>query len=147
MSRSITSLFLLASFAFDPLAWAQSSAPHDSPNRHSPNPSVDNRASAGRAKPADPSSGTNFDADPLIRVLVTKGVLTTDEDRCISDGKPSEQRDRLAQLLRDKGLISAADLEALRADSHVADPVALTVTTQPASPPGAVIAKSPDPSS
>jgi hypothetical protein len=150
MSRSITIVLLLAFFAFDPLAWGQSSAPHDRPG--------DDRASAARAnspaanenagaKSAAPNRATTFDADPLLRVLITKGVLTTDEARgIVADGKPSEQRDRLAQLLRDKGLISAADLEALRADSHVANSAGSNVTTKAASAPGDATAKAPAPS-
>src|SRR6267142_1939212 len=54
-------------------------------------------------------------SDPLVRVLITKGVLNEDEGRSISaSGTPSEQRDRLATLLRDKGLLSAAEYEAVR---------------------------------
>jgi hypothetical protein len=53
--------------------------------------------------------------DPLVRVLVTKGVLTAEEARLISvNASPAEQRDRLATLLRDKGLISASEFEAVR---------------------------------
>ena len=54
-------------------------------------------------------------SDPLVRVLVTKGVLTTEEARGITAAAtPAEQRDRLAALLRDKGVISAAEFEAIR---------------------------------
>jgi hypothetical protein len=54
-------------------------------------------------------------ADPLIRVLVAKGVLTSDEGRAIgAGGNPAEQRDRLAALLRDKGLITEAEFEGVR---------------------------------
>jgi len=53
--------------------------------------------------------------DPLVRVLVTKGVLTTEEARTITaNAPPAEQRDRLATLLRDKGVISASEFEAVR---------------------------------
>ncbi|HEX5886487.1 MAG TPA: hypothetical protein VFY67_18240, partial [Pyrinomonadaceae bacterium] len=53
--------------------------------------------------------------DPLVRILVTKGVITTEEARAIvTDASPAEQRDRLAVLLRDKGVISAAEFEATR---------------------------------
>lgn len=153
MSQSITIFLLLALFAFNSPAWGQSSSLNGSPNR-----TDDDRGSTGRAKARAANEGTSaksgtakrsttFDADPLIRVLVTKGVLTTDEARRISDGKPSEQRDRLAQLLRDKGLISAAELETLRADSRVADSVGSTVPKEAASSPGGAISKSPDPSS
>jgi hypothetical protein len=54
-------------------------------------------------------------ADPLVRVLIAKGLLTTEEGRSISAAAtPAEQRDRLASLLRDKGLISSAEYEAVR---------------------------------
>ncbi|HZN05153.1 MAG TPA: hypothetical protein VFB65_00140 [Pyrinomonadaceae bacterium] len=54
-------------------------------------------------------------ADPLVRVLISKGVLNDEEGRSISiSGTPSEQRNRLAVLLRDKGLLSAAEYEAVR---------------------------------
>src|SRR5215204_4803985 len=54
-------------------------------------------------------------SDPLVRILVTKGVLTADEARVIvTNASPAEQRDRLAVLLRDKGVISTAEFEATR---------------------------------
>ena len=54
--------------------------------------------------------------DPLLKVLVTKGVLTTEEARLITaNASPAEQRDRLAALLKDKGVISADEFEAVRA--------------------------------
>lgn len=54
-------------------------------------------------------------ADPLVRVLISKGVLNEVEGRTISaSATPSEQRDRLATLLRDKGLLSVAEYEAVR---------------------------------
>ena len=53
--------------------------------------------------------------DPLVRVLISKGVLNDAEGRSVSiGGTPSEQRNRLAILLRDKGLLSAAEFEAVR---------------------------------
>ena len=59
---------------------------------------------------------TQSTSDPLIRVLVAKGVLTAEEARVITaDATPAEQRDRLAALLKDKGVISAAEFEAVRA--------------------------------
>jgi hypothetical protein len=56
--------------------------------------------------------------DPLLRLLVSKGLLTTEEAGVVlSAGTPATQRDRLALLLKDKGLISAAELDALRASA------------------------------
>ena len=61
------------------------------------------------------SAETNDSADPLVRVLVTKGILTSEEARTInSNGTPLEQRDRLAALLREKGLLSETEYQALR---------------------------------
>ena len=67
---------------------------------------------AGTSTTADNRSAIN---DPLVRVLVTKGLLTVDEARSITTtGTVVEQRDRLAALLRDKGLISATEFETVR---------------------------------
>ncbi len=53
--------------------------------------------------------------DPLVQVLVKKGVLSAEEARLITNNaSPAEQRDRLAALLRDKGVISASEFEAVR---------------------------------
>jgi len=65
----------------------------------------------------DPSS-----PDPLVRVLVTKGVLTAEEARAIiTNASPAEQRDRLATLLRDKGVISSAEFEQVRGNAPAAN--------------------------
>src|SRR5713226_6217538 len=60
--------------------------------------------------------------DPLVRMLVTKGILTAAEGLSINAwGTPLEQRDRLAALLRDKGLISPAEFDAVRTAPSVED--------------------------
>ena len=60
-----------------------------------------------------PSSSANT-GDPLTQILVNRGVITAEEARAImSAGPPAAQRDRLAALLRDKGLISNDDLRAV----------------------------------
>ena len=65
--------------------------------------------------------------DPLVRMLVDKGVLTENEGRAItSTGSLTEQRDRLASLLREKGIISAAEYETVRTVVPVAETVALS---------------------
>jgi hypothetical protein len=73
--------------------------------------------------PAAPAADPNAPAaDPLVRVLVAKGVLSVDEARSIGGaGTAAEQRDRLAVLLRDKGLLSSAEYEAVRAVAPAAD--------------------------
>jgi hypothetical protein len=56
--------------------------------------------------------------DPLLHLLVSKGLLTTEEAGAVlSAGTPAAQRDRLALLLKDKGLISTAELDALQSSS------------------------------
>jgi hypothetical protein len=61
-------------------------------------------------------------------MLRDKGLLTESEARVISEsGTAVEQRDRLANLLRDKGIISAAEYEAVRTVTPVGNAVALSV--------------------
>lgn len=52
--------------------------------------------------------------DPLVTLLVKKGLLDEAEAKSISVGSPAEQRDRLANLLLQKGIISVAELDAVR---------------------------------
>src|SRR5215213_6002489 len=71
-------------------------------------------------------------ADPLVRMLVTKGVLTENEGHAIGEiGNATEQRDRLANLLREKGIISSAEYDAIRTIAPIADPVALSAKSNP----------------
>ncbi|HYJ45891.1 MAG TPA: hypothetical protein VEV81_04695 [Pyrinomonadaceae bacterium] len=82
------------------------------------------RKAAGLKEAADtPASDPNSTiADPLVRILIVKGVLTEDEGHTISAaGTPAEQRDRLAALLRDKGLISTSEFEAVRTVAPTAE--------------------------
>jgi hypothetical protein len=63
-------------------------------------------------------------ADPLVRVLVARGLISAEEGRAAAAGRtPAEQRDRLATLLRDKGLISASEYEAVRSTPSAAGAV------------------------
>lgn len=73
--------------------------------------------------------------DPLVRVLIMKGVLTDDEGRELSNsGGPYEQRNRLAVLLRDKGLLSATEYEALRTISPTEEITTMPASSGPSSP-------------
>ena len=82
-------------------------------------------------------------SDPLVRVLVAKGVLTTEEARGITAAAtPAEQRDRLAALLRDKGVISAAEFDAIHPSPAAEIQTVKTMTAiykeiAPAKPPSA----------
>ncbi|HET6977336.1 MAG TPA: hypothetical protein VFI24_13490 [Pyrinomonadaceae bacterium] len=78
--------------------------------------------------------------DPLVRVLQSKGVLTEADVKAITtNATPEEQRDRLAVMLRDKGVISTSDFESLHA-SPVAQPVSLPAAPKPQSAPAPTIA-------
>ena len=58
-------------------------------------------------------------SDPLLKLLVDKRLLTTEEGRSIvNSGDPQGQRDRLAALLKDKGLISADELNSITSQVH-----------------------------
>ena len=108
--------FFLGSFLVVQTAQAQI------PVRVSSSPALQEQGSQGQQ--TDRSSGNSdglttekdFISDPLLNLLVTKRLLTMEEARTIlSGGDPESQRDRLATLLKDKGLISAAEFEQLRA--------------------------------
>jgi hypothetical protein len=85
--------------------------------------------------------------DPLLRLLVNKGVLTTEEAAVVlSSGTSAQQHDRLATLLKDKGLISNAEFDALQSARE--NVVTLNATpansnASTASPPSAGTSKSP----
>lgn len=72
--------------------------------------------------------------DPLLQLLLTKGVLTNNEVNSLSAAPASELRDRLVLLLKEKGILSAADLNALNAK-----PVAISAGAVPASIGGAAL--------
>jgi len=57
--------------------------------------------------------------DPLLQLLVAKGVLNASEAKSLV-GTPAEQRTKLLELLRQKGILSAADYEALATPSAAA---------------------------
>ena len=84
---------------------------------------------------------TDNSTDPLLRLLQNKGVLTEAEVRSITaNGAPVEQRDRLAALLRDKGVISATEFEAVRMPAS--SPAVKTITADyrtPATNPAAAV--------
>lgn len=98
------------------------------------NTSSDDKAKAATNEPAI--------SDPLIRVLIAKGIITADEGRAAASGNAVEQRDRLAALLRDKGLISATEFDELRAAAPMMVVASAAGQTQqqgtPQNPPGQV---------
>jgi hypothetical protein len=97
-------------------------------------------AQAGRFQPvaiAQSPTGSKASAtvpapteDPLLRLLVNKGVLTAEEAAVVlSSGTVAQQRDRLATLLKDKGLISNAEFDALHTAGSDGNPANVTGTS------------------
>ena len=88
--------------------------------------------------------------DPLLNLLVSKGLLSTEEVRVILSRDPASQRDLLAALLKDKGVISAAEFELLRTpasnSSNVAGSVTSTERAETSAAPSAAPQKPPAPS-
>ncbi len=119
MTKTLHILFaLILTLTATQLALAQASNPE---------------ASASNKDKATANSSNVVIADPLLRMLIAKGVLTETEGHSISEtGNAVEQRDRLLNLLRDKGILSSAEYEAVRPVVPVADQVALSATSSPA---------------
>src|SRR5215470_13719577 len=83
-------------------------------------------------------------SDPLVRVLQAKGILTETEARAITtNASPAEQRDRLAALLRDKGVISASEFDSIRAPAPA--PEIKTITAEYKTSPPPPLAPEPQP--
>ena len=91
-------------------------------------------------------------ADPLLQLLVSKGVIDADEAKTLAGtpGTPEQQRTRLLELLRQKGILSAADFAELAPASAQVEPN-LVASASPilAGPqtkePGPVVASAPPP--
>lgn len=67
--------------------------------------------------------------DPLVQILVSKGILTAEDAKSLS-GTPAQQHDRLVQLLKDKGVITTAEYDTLAKPVATADaPIVKSVAT------------------
>ena len=122
---SLTLLLLVctveASSGQEPRADGQASAGHAAPLAGVSGNVTSSTGEKTNAPTSAPPGGTNSIADadiadPLVRVLVSKGVISVEEGRVVASGRtPVEQRDRLASMLRDKGIISPVEFETIRA--------------------------------
>ncbi|MFZ3265862.1 MAG: hypothetical protein WA172_17780 [Terriglobales bacterium] len=96
-------------------------------------------STAAFAAPAPAAGGTTNTAaaaDPLLQLLVSKGVINGDEAKSLV-GTPAEQRAKLLELLRQKGILSATDYEALATPSASAQVDSnLVASTSPILPMG-----------
>ena len=91
---------------------------------------------ADSSQSADNSANT----DLLVQVLVSKGILTTQEAKSLEHGSAAEQHARLVDLLREKGVISSTEAESLAAPSASSQvPTALVASTAPVVPSAAPV--------
>jgi hypothetical protein len=67
------------------------------------------------ATPAAPTPASTNVADPLLRLLMDKGVLNMSEVNSLASGPPAQLRERLVLMLKEKGILSDADVNALSA--------------------------------
>jgi hypothetical protein len=74
-------------------------------------------------------------SDPLLQVLVSKGVLTSAEAASVAHPNPDEQREQLLLLLKHKGVITPDDYDALAVPAASAQvPSNLVASTTPIVP-------------
>jgi hypothetical protein len=66
------------------------------------------------APPGAPPAGSTNVADPLLRLLMSKGVLNMNEVNSLASGPPAQLRERLVFMLKEKGILSDADVNALK---------------------------------
>ena len=62
-----------------------------------------------------PAVGLNPGPDPLLQLLLSKGVLTTSEVNGLASAPANQMRDQLLFLLKAKGVLSTEDLNTLKA--------------------------------
>jgi hypothetical protein len=63
--------------------------------------------------------GLNPTADPLLQLLVSKGILTSTEANNLAIAPANQMRDQLLLLLKAKGVLSADDLNSLKTPTAV----------------------------
>jgi hypothetical protein len=74
-----------------------------------------------KVMPAPERTRDSAISDPLVRVLVSKGILNDSEAVSVDGGGTTdEKRERLAELLLDKGIITSGEFEALKSEMRVA---------------------------
>ena len=96
------------------------------------------------ASAAAAQANTAAASDPLLQLLVAKGVLNADEAKSLG-GTPAEQRTKLLELLRQKGILSAFDYETLTTPSASAQVAANLVASTTPILPAMVSSPTPEP--
>jgi hypothetical protein len=83
------------------------------------------------ARAADLSQTSSPTPDPLVQLLLDKGVITSAEADALRNGSAAERQTQLLKLLRDKGVLSATDYDSLTtppAPSHVSNALVASTT-------------------
>src|SRR5215813_2515311 len=79
--------------------------------------SNNNSAVAEPTSAPAPAVGLNPGPDPLLQLLLSKGILTTSEVNGLASAPANQMRDQLLFLLKAKGVLSTEDLNTLKAPS------------------------------
>jgi hypothetical protein len=110
----VLAVALLPAFAIASDNNAGSNATGATNKTNAPETGTSTAASAGSAAPA---TGINPPGDPLLRLMVSQGVLGADDVAKLAGVPSSELRDRLLLLLltKNKSTLSAEDVNALKA--------------------------------
>ncbi len=96
-----------------PLAALASDSNASPPGNNTPGSEAAAAPATGPA-PA-PAAGLNPMPDPLLQLLVSKGILSSTEVNSLAAAPANQMRDKLLLLLQAKGVISAEDLNSLKA--------------------------------
>jgi len=115
---------ILAVLLLSAVAWASD----DTPNAPAAKTEAANAAATTNTPNPAPAVGVNPVGDPLLRLLVAKGVLSAGEVNELGGVPAPELRDRLLLLLKDKGVLSAEDLNSLKAPAAVATSMNATLS-------------------
>lgn len=77
-------------------------------------------APAAAPATAAPAVGLNPAPDPLLQLLVSKGILSSTEVNSLAGAPANQMRDQLLLLLKAKGVLSADDLNSLKTPAAAA---------------------------
>lgn len=104
-----------------PLAAMASDSSNNNANAPTNNTAAsETAATPASATPAAPAVGLNPTSDPLLQLLVSKGIISSSEANNLAVVPANQMRDQLLLLLKAKGVLSADDLNTLKAPAAAA---------------------------
>jgi len=98
------------------------------------NAETENAAAIPAAPAPAPAAGVAAVNDPLVRLLVSKGLLSVNEASSLASAPANEVNNRLLMILKDKGLISADDLNSLKAPGAATATATMETAAQGSTP-------------